>query len=101
MLNARHSQVQGAAMAEPSEIEELRARIRALESEVSAFSALFFGLTDLLGPAFLEVATEIAERAEADPQRGAEHQKRMTEALRIIEQFRAGSYGKPKPGPIV
>ncbi|MGU3666234.1 hypothetical protein ACLBX9_18775 [Methylobacterium sp. A49B] len=88
-------------MTEQDEIRELRRRILALEYETRAFSAIVFGLASVLGPDFLQSAAEIAEAVEADPEFGGGQQKRMTEALRIIEQIRAGSRCKPKSGEII
>ncbi len=83
------------------DIADLKARVEALEQETAAYSALFRGLSETLGPAFLYVAAEIAESVEAYPQAGPALQKRMTEALRIIEDLRRGPRRKPEAGKVI
>lgn len=84
-----------------AELAYLRQRVDALEAETMAYSALFTGLMLTLGPQYLDTAARVAELTEAHAQGGSSVGKRMTEALRIIDQLRTGGDSKPKPGSIV
>ncbi|ACL60470.1 hypothetical protein [Methylobacterium nodulans] len=78
-----------------SEIEELRARVDVLEQETAAYSALFGALGRLLGPQFLETAADITQLTGAHPAARGLVSKRMTEALRIIDDLRLIAETKP------
>lgn len=81
--------------------DEVAARLEALEIETAAYSAIFTALAQLLGPAFLDGAAMLVQLTGAHPQAPGPVQKRMTEALRIIDDLRKGSDRKPKPGNVV
>ncbi len=78
-------------------VANLQQRVFAVAEENAAYSALFGALADTLGTAFLDRAAAIAEFAEANAQGGSPLGKRMTEAIRIIEQIRVIADGHPKP----
>lgn len=84
-----------------AEVQRLAERVEAAEQENAAFSALFGALTEVLGPSFLDRAATVVELTEAHAQGGSPVGKRMTEALRIIDQIRAIGHGHPKPGGVV
>lgn len=80
---------------------ELLDRIEALEIQIAAHDALFNALAMKLGSEFLDVAEELTQFTGAHPDSHPAVQKRMTEVLRILEQFHGPRGGKPKPKGVI
>ncbi|MFC0246429.1 hypothetical protein ACFOLL_04500 [Falsochrobactrum ovis] len=81
--------------------EDILRRIEAIEIENAAFSAIISAIGTHFGSEFLEQAASIVQMTGSHPDAPSEVKKRMTEALRVIDDIRVISDGKPRPAGIV